>query len=86
MRSNHGNKLDLPSLRKVSFSTGSFRDIQLVQFESMNWRFDKSSILDLPKLETISLKGDNALSGPYSFFSNPNNSITNTLIMRSKRL
>lgn len=37
MKSDHGNNLDMPSLRKVSFGRCSFFNVQLAQFESMSW-------------------------------------------------
>ena len=81
--------LDLPSLEIVTFGEYSFSDCHLAVFESMWWLFIFISflILDLPKLQTISFYGCNALEGDgrdnRKSMINGYASYDNTLIMKS---
>ena len=86
---NENDVLDLPSLEIVTFGWSSFQRCHLAVFESMWWLFIFISftILDLPKLRTISFNGYEALSGDYrnnrQTIINDHASFDNTLIMKS---
>ena len=82
--------LDLPSLEIVTFGFYSFMYCHVSVFESMWWLFISISftILDLPKLHTISYYGSRALQGDNrancKTIINDHESYDNILIMKSK--
>ena len=90
LNENEHDILDLPSLEIVSFGVQSFTDCHIAVFESIWWLFIfmSFSILDLPKLHTISFHGYEALAGDFGgnrkTIINGHESYNNTLIMKSK--
>ena len=89
LNENENDVLDLPSLEIVTFGEESFRYCHIAVFESMWWLFIFISflILDLPKLHTISIDGNNTLAGDNGdnrkTMINGHESYNNTLIMKS---
>ena len=90
LNENENDVLDLPSLESVTFGGLTFCCCHVAVFESMWWLFIFISftILDLPKLHTISFNGGYALDGDdrdnRKTIINGHASYDNTLIMKSK--